>query len=112
MAETEPSTLVPSDEYPPSTLQTIFAEGVSSITPGRDVVRFYLYRFLPGLRKANTHTMYAAAQVVLPTVGFIKTFVFFERALGMLIASGAVTQEQVEKARKADQEYVDAAKQN
>jgi len=111
MPEAENSTLsnlVETEEYPPSTLPQIYSEGVTGFIPGPEVIKFYLYRLLPKVHGRQKHTLRPAAEVAMALSVFVKTVVFFDRTLEILISRGYLTQEQIDSARKADREFANA----
>jgi hypothetical protein len=83
----------------------IFIDGVHSHSFAFGVSKLLLSRWDPtpggGLNKETV-----VVQIVMPTENFVKSVAFLEHRLRFMIQSKAITQEQVDEARKfwADQE--------
>lgn len=86
--------------YPPFNFPCVFADGVSSLSYSKSVVKFFLCRFEPELGGTPGSKLTPMAQVVMPMEAFIATLAFFEIRLEALKAAGLVTQSQLDEARR------------
>jgi hypothetical protein len=77
----------------PGLLPTIFTDGISSLTRGPGVVKFYMIRFDPSVGGGGPNMQVPAAQVVMTSVGFAATVIFFQRQLAEMLAKGEVSRE-------------------
>jgi hypothetical protein len=102
VANTMAVQVLPTDHgYPKSDVPIIYADGVVNISPSPQVVKFYLYR-----TDADTSGQTQQAknqicgQVVMPTLVFAQTAIFFERSLKHLVSTNVIAQETIDSIRK------------
>jgi len=92
------------DEFPPASFPTVFADGVSNLTPGPGVVKFYFTRTDAGFQSLVKFITHPFAQVIMPTVPFVQMAIFFERSVAALVSRGKITQAEVDEIRKRESE--------
>jgi hypothetical protein len=78
----------------------VFADGIQSQSYGFGVAKMYLNRYDPDPRAREAPTEVVVAQVVMPIHNFIMSVALLEHRLKMMVADKAITQEQVDSARK------------
>jgi len=91
-----PTVLPTESGFPPPYLPILFADGVVQIAPSHQAVKFYLYRTDPDTAGLNAYKNQVFAQIVMPTVAFVQTCLFFERTLKQMVAANFVPQAQVD----------------
>jgi hypothetical protein len=97
-----PSEPVPiQGKFPPPDFPNLFADGVSSLAPSPQIVKFILARVEPHLQAQNETLVQPFAQVVMPTAGFLHTAFFFQNAVQNMLADGTVTQQMIDMAKTA-----------
>lgn len=85
--------------YPHPSIPTIFVDGVLNASRSHQVTRFYVYREDPSLNADNTSRPSPTAQIVMPTLSFIQTALFFESVLKQMVRDGQADQEVLDRAR-------------
>lgn len=93
--------LPPDIEHASIGFPTVFADGVASVAPSNEVIKFYLSRLEPHFFAKEPVKNQPVAQVIMPISGFVNTAVFFQRVLESLKASGVVSDSQIEDAKNA-----------
>jgi hypothetical protein len=88
---------IPRPGYPPLEVPTIYADGVTSLVPGSQIVKFYLARIEPNFEASSPNSTQVCAQIVMPIVGFVQLVGFFENAIGRMIKTEALSQTQVDE---------------
>jgi hypothetical protein len=70
---------------------TVYADGVANLSRGPGVVKFYLVRFDPD-PDANWTTAIStmAGQVVMSSIGFAATAIFFSKQLAEMVERGEI----------------------
>jgi hypothetical protein len=89
------------EDFPASGMPTVYADGVTTIQPTPEVIKFYLARIDPNLKADGRALTQPFAQVVMPMSGFLQTVAFFGKMVQNLIDQRVVTKEQVDEAYKA-----------
>lgn len=96
----KPSPALPiQGDFPPATIPTVYADGVTSLAPSPYVIKFYLARLEPHLRAEDKTLTQPFVQVVMSTIGFLQTAIFFENAIKNMQAQGLISAQQLEEAR-------------
>jgi hypothetical protein len=88
--------------HPPPSLPTIFADGFANLTPGQQVMKFYLYRTDPDQTGTSSYKNQVVAQVVMPTTAFAQAATFFERAIKTFCAQGFISRDAVNAFRATE----------
>jgi len=68
----------PTDEFPPPGFPVVYADGAISIAPSGTVTKFYLARVDPNMYGRGGVSVNPIAQVVMPTVGFLRMVDFLK----------------------------------
>jgi hypothetical protein len=95
----EPGT-VPDAGYPSPSVETIYADGVTSLQPGNQTIRFYLTRLEPNFIASQPSKPVVVGQIVMPVGGFVHSLVFFNKVLENMVRDGRVTQEFIDEIKK------------
>jgi hypothetical protein len=69
--------IMPEAGYPPSEFVSIYSDGVTSLLPGANVVKFHLSRLEPNFVAAEPNKAVVVGQVTMPVQGFIPAIFFF-----------------------------------
>ena len=91
--------------YPSAALPTVFADGITNVAPGPQVVKFYLHRLAASLSGANDFLAQQILQIIMPTQSFLQMSIFFTDAIDDMVEKNLIPKETVEQAR---QEYAAA----
>ena len=79
----------------------IFADGIASHAWTQNLSKFYLVRFNSDpLAKSLNTTETFVAQIVMPNDGLVMAFAFLEHRLKVMLDSGSITKESLDKARQ------------
>jgi hypothetical protein len=89
--------LTPDPGYPPQEVVTIYADGITSFTPGAEIVKFYFSRLDPNFVVSEPNKVVVTGQVIMPLAGFVTSVSFLQRVLSNLIDSGIITQEKIDQ---------------
>jgi hypothetical protein len=92
----QPEGIIPS--YNP--VPTFYADAIANFAHAPGIVRTYLIRFDPALSATGTARPSLVAQLVMPTNGFLTMALFFEAQVKSMIASGVITQAQLEAVKQ------------
>ena len=88
------------EEYPASTIPTVFADGVLNLAHGAGLAKFYLVRVDPSFTSPTENKVQAFAQVVMPMQGFLQTLLFFNKMLQEFVDAGVVSPEIYDRMHK------------
>lgn len=91
----------PAPEFPAFNFPNAFVDGVMSISHAPGIVKIYLSRYEPDIYASGQSKAVPTAQVIMPLVGFLATFAFFENQVGVLLKNGTIRQEDVDVHRRA-----------
>jgi hypothetical protein len=86
--------------FPPSTLHTLYCDGISNLAPNPHVMKFYLFRADPDMLGKPGYKNQTIAQVVMPISAFIQTSLFFDRALKQFTEQGVIPQQLVNEIKR------------
>jgi hypothetical protein len=98
--EDEPSPApgnIPEPGYPPQEFVTIYADGVTSFTPGAQTVKFHLARFESNFVATQPPKVAVIGQLIMPLAGFLHTAKFFESVVSTFLSNGTLTQSQIDQ---------------
>jgi hypothetical protein len=101
MSTTTSTAEVGSPQYPPATIPTIFADGVTNFNNSIEITKFYFFRFDPTFAGVGPALPQVFAQVAMPMSGFVATVAFFKAAVEKLVEQGQVSKEAWENAQTA-----------
>jgi hypothetical protein len=88
--------------FPPLGFPAIYADNVSSLSHGGHVIKYYLSRTDPSLAGQTRAAQYTPVMlVVMPIDGFVRTALFFEKSLNILVSEGHIKQEEINAVRSA-----------
>jgi hypothetical protein len=91
------SQLILAAGLPPPGTPVAFADGVTNLAHSNNVVKFYLYRTDPDVSNAGPAKNNIVGQIVMPIDGFIRTLLFLNTGIDMLVANGAITTTELDK---------------
>jgi hypothetical protein len=82
----------PLSEFPDSRFPTAFADGVSSLTPGPGIVKFFFYRVDPNTLGRGGTVNSPFLQIAMHNYGFAQMTLFFQRQLKKLVEQKQIPQ--------------------
>lgn len=98
----------PVSEFPDARFPTVYADGVSSFTPGPGIVRFFLYRADPNALGRGGVVNNPIVQITMQNYGFVQMAVFFHRQLKAMVEQKFITRDFVDSI-ETDFERTEAA---
>lgn len=104
MADPAEALVPPREDFPAAALPMIFSDGVLNLSRAPGLVRFYLMRTDPELHGKATYLLQPVAQVAMPMVSFVQTYVFFELEMQKMVKDGLVSQSLIDQARTMQSE--------
>ena len=94
-------TILPPPEGPlPTTVPTIYCDGIANLANTAEITKMYLYRADPIPSDTNRGQAQIAAQVIMPIASMVNMFVFLERSLNRLAEQGFLGKDQIENERQ------------
>jgi len=88
--------------FPPTTVPTIYADGIANAAPSPYLVKFYLFQSDPEQTGKPSYKNQVVAQVVMSMPGFVQASLFFEKALKQFVDRGTIKPELIEEVRKIE----------
>jgi hypothetical protein len=85
-------------------LPTLFVDGVANSVNTKEVVKVTFFRTDGDMGDGSKYENVGVCQLVLTRTAFIYTLVFFEKLSRNLLAGSIITEQELEVARKAQQE--------
>jgi hypothetical protein len=85
--------------HPPPGTAVAFADGVTNFAHSKSIVKFYLYRTDPSVDASGPYENNIVAQIVMPLDGFVRTALFLNRGIELLVSKGAMSQADVDQLR-------------
>jgi len=89
--------LLPEPGYPSQEMVTIYADAVTSFTPGSQTIKFHLARLESNFVATEPNKVAVIGQIIMPLAGFLHTVKFFEMVVSNLLSSGTLTQDQIDQ---------------
>jgi hypothetical protein len=89
--------IIPEPGYPPQEVVTLYADGVTSFTPGQQTIRFHLARMESNFVATEPSKLVVVGQIIMPLASFLHTAKFFESIVSSLLSNGTLTQDQIDE---------------
>jgi hypothetical protein len=91
----------PAPIYPPSTLPTVYADGILNLSNTQQVVKMYLTRHDPSLGPEDDlpQQQQVFAQLLMPVAAFVQSVLFLEAAMNRLAKTNVVKQADIDESR-------------
>jgi len=91
---------LPAAGFPGPHFPTVYADGVTSVSPGAQVVKIYLSRLDSNFVVTSGSTTQPFLQLIMPTSGYLQMAMFFNKVIEGLLANKFISQEQYDEAKK------------
>lgn len=87
--------------HPDRNFPVVFVDGITGISWGTGVVKFYFFRTDPEFHAAHGPINNPVVQMVMPIDSFIAVSVFFRKAIETLKENNVISQAQIDLAEAA-----------